>query len=171
MEARLDGYLVEKYPKIFINRYSSIKYSAMGFGFEHDDGWFWLLDQLCSSIQCYIDNQNEYQKEESLKISQVVADQVKEKFGLLNFYYSGGDDTIYGMVRLTENMSGSICERCGTTDHVGKTISGWIYTICKNCYDKDEQISRYQWEENKNSIFIPSKELRKIKIDKINSED
>lgn len=170
MEARLDGYLVEKYPKIFINRYESIKNSLMGFGFEHEDGWFWLLDQLCSSIQFYIDSHNEYQKDESKKISQVVADQVKEKFGMLCFYYSGGDDIIRGMVKLAVEMSGSICEKCGTTEHVGKT-SVWIFTICKDCYDKDEHISRHQWKENESSIFIPSKELRKIKIDKINSED
>ena len=55
MQEKLDNYLVEKYPKIFINRYKGPMESCLYFGFEHSDGWFWLLDQLCNSIQSYID--------------------------------------------------------------------------------------------------------------------
>ena len=76
MQKKLDDYLVSKYPKIFINRYGDMKETAMIWGFEHGDGWFWLLDQLCNSIQEYIDTNNKYNKEEK-KISQVVASQVK----------------------------------------------------------------------------------------------
>ena len=28
----------------------------MCWGFAHDDGWFWILDNMCESIQSYIDN-------------------------------------------------------------------------------------------------------------------
>lgn len=170
MKKELDSYLVEKYPKIFINRYGDMKETAMVWGFEHGDGWFWLLDQLCDSIQNYIDNNNNWKKSDEEKIPQVVATQVKEKFGTLSFYYNGGDSYTDGMVRMAENMSANICEFCGSTEDVGKT-QGWISTICKPCYDNSsERISNRVWKENKNSIPTEiTKELRKIKLDKLNN--
>lgn len=62
-------------------------------------------------------------------VEQVVAEQVKEKFGQLRFYYSGGDDVVHGMVRLAESLSGSLCEECGG---VGRTVGKrWLRTLCK----------------------------------------
>lgn len=59
---------------------------------------------------------------------QVIMTQVKEKFGTLSFYYTGGDDIIDGMVRLAESMSARVCEVCGAP---GKSRnSGWIQTLC-----------------------------------------
>jgi hypothetical protein len=64
-------------------------------------------------------------------IPQVTLDQVKEKFGTLRFYYSGGDDEISGMVRMAESMSGVMCEECSAP---AKTHGpGWIRTICEPC--------------------------------------
>ena len=59
---------------------------------------------------------------------QVVAIQVKEKFGTLRFYYSGGDEYIHGVVSMAESMSGCTCEECGDSGirHGG----GWIQTLC-----------------------------------------
>jgi hypothetical protein len=170
MQKKLDDYLVTKYPKIFIDRYKPPTESCLYFGFEHGDGWFWLLDQLCDSIQNYIDNNNNWKKSDEEKIPQVVATQVKEKFGTLSFYYNGGDSYTDGMVRMAENMSANICEFCGSTEDVGKT-QGWISTICKPCYDNSsERISNRVWKENKNNIPTEiTKELRKIKLDKLNN--
>ncbi|CAB4129879.1 hypothetical protein UFOVP116_159 [uncultured Caudovirales phage] len=59
---------------------------------------------------------------------QVTVDQVKEKFGTLSFYYTGGDKHISGMVRMAEGMSGVTCEECGAP---GTTKGrGWISTLC-----------------------------------------
>lgn len=59
---------------------------------------------------------------------QVVADQVKEKFGTLRFYYHGGDSKVDGMVRMAESMSAVSCETCGSP---GKLRSGgWLQTLC-----------------------------------------
>lgn len=171
MNPKLDIYLVEKYPKIFVNRYGDMKETAMCWGFEHNDGWFWILDNLCYSIQSYIDNNNKY-REEDKKISQVVATQVKEKFGTLNFYYTGGDAYIDGMVDLAETLSANTCEFCGSMENVGST-QGWISIICKDCYDNSrENISNRTWKENK--LSPPSEvlvELRKIKLDKLNKAE
>lgn len=74
-------------------------------------------------------------------------DQIKEKYGGLRFYYSGGTEAISGMVYLAESLSYSICETCGTTKNVGST-SGWIYTICKTCWNKNEGAKNLEWHKN-----------------------
>lgn len=126
MNKELDEKLVNKYSKIFKNRHESMVNTCMCWGFECDDGWYWLIDNLCENIQLYIDNN------EHLNIDQVVATQVKEKFGGLRFYYTGGDKKIDGMVNQVENMSYNICEKCGSFDDVTQT-KGWIKSLCKNC--------------------------------------
>ena len=60
---------------------------------------------------------------------QVTLDQVKEKFGTLRFYYSGGDEYISGLVSMAESMSGVTCETCGKPGT--RTRGGWIKTACK----------------------------------------
>jgi hypothetical protein len=61
-------------------------------------------------------------------VPQVTLDQVKEKFGTLRFYYSGGDDYISGLVSMAESMSGVTCEECGKPGT--QTSGGWIKTVC-----------------------------------------
>jgi hypothetical protein len=62
-------------------------------------------------------------------IAQVTLDQVKEKFGTLRFYYTGGDEYISGLVSMAESMSGVTCETCCNP---GKSLGrGWITTLCK----------------------------------------
>ena len=56
MKQELDDKLVKKYPKIFKDRYGDMKFTAMVWGLECEDGWFWIIDNLCSCIQSYIDN-------------------------------------------------------------------------------------------------------------------
>lgn len=80
-------------------------------------------------------------------VPQVVADQVKEKFGTLRFYYSGGDDYIDGMVRLAESMSGSTCEGCGIPSKV-ESRDGWMSNLCPVCRDLREQERTKLMKEN-----------------------
>ena len=129
MKKKLDEYLVKKYPKIFQDRNGDLKTTAMCWGFDCGDGWFWLINQLCQSIQTYLDNNPH------LQIPQVIATQVKEKFGGLCFYVNGGDKIIEGMIHLAENMSFNICEKCGSTEDVSQT-QRWVYTRCKTCMEE-----------------------------------
>lgn len=62
-------------------------------------------------------------------VPQVVAEQVKEKFGGLRYYYSGGDATIDGMVQMAELLSNRTCEVCGDSA-VNKNTAGWGGTRC-----------------------------------------
>jgi hypothetical protein len=188
MREELDKALCEKYPKIFRDRHGDMMTTAMCWGFP-GDGWYNILDRLCSNIQWHIDQvieRNErnreylemvaaaragdfslfdqhfhyvkdmpkalekYRKEvleevipewrqPDPEIPQVVATQVKEKFGTLRFYYEGGDDYIQGLVDMAESMSAVTCEECGVP---GKQRGGgWILTSC----DKHA-------EENKNHL-------------------
>lgn len=171
MREELDKLLVEKYPKIFVNRYAPMTETCMCWGFSCGDGWYNIIDQLCNNIQHHIDwsvknNQwdqkynsmvskamagditdlEDYFKgyinaekrmqeilekgliEARLVIPQVVADQVKEKFGTLRFYISGGDEYIHGLVSMAESMSAVTCEECGSPGH--RRDGGWIRTLC-----------------------------------------
>jgi hypothetical protein len=132
MREELDSYLCQTYPKLFVNRNKHMTETCMFWGFECGDGWFSILNMLCQNIQHHIDWQNK--KEQT--VEQVVVDQVKEKFGTLRFYYTGGDDHIRGLVRMAESMSGVTCEDCGNPGQTGG--EGWIRTICAPCEDKRE---------------------------------
>lgn len=132
MNNQLEKQLFEKYPKIFAGKNMPIIKNLMSFGCECDDGWYWLIDNLCNTIQQYIDNNKH------LNVSQVIATQVKEKYGGLRFYCQGGDETIDGMIWFAENLSFNICEICGNTKEVKQT-EGWIKTLCINCYNQQNK--------------------------------
>jgi hypothetical protein len=133
MTNELDEKLCAKYPKIFVDRHGDMRSTAMCWGIECGDGWYWLIDNLCQTIQSYLDNNKH------LGISQVIAVQVKEKYGTLRFYYSGGDETVGGMVWFAEHLSGRICESCGSAKDVAKTQGGWIQTLCGVCRQEEEK--------------------------------
>lgn len=148
MRDELDRQLCDKYPKIFANRHSPMTETAMCWGFTCGDGWYNIIDQLCANIQSHIDWKNG-QRERLLKdnphnieipdaVPQVVAAQVKEKFGTLRFYYSGGDETIRGMDRMAESMSAVTCEECGAPGHLRGR--GWLYTAC-DAHTKEQDIN------------------------------
>ena len=132
MKEELDKKLCEKYPKIFKNRNGSMQETCMDWGFSHDDGWYDIIDSLCASIQNHINNKRyqfrEMSQEDFDEEHQVVAAQVKEKFGGLRFYVDGGDDWVYGAISMAESMSYRTCEVCGAP---GVTRGeGWIRTTC-----------------------------------------
>ncbi len=171
MSPNLDEALTVKYPKIFRNRYGSMRETCMCWGFEHGDGWYNIIDKMCANIQHHIDHSRKQRvdalmynralsraingdystynrlkswqqkwinealedPEPQLKIvpnacPQVVAMQVKEKFGTLRFYYSGGDDFVRGVAYMAESMSAVTCETCGAPGSARG--GGWIRTMC-----------------------------------------
>lgn len=128
MRADLDKALCEKYPKIFVNRNEDCTKTAMCWGFP-GDGWYEILDTLCGTIQDYCDNVKHYKDGELVPVCpQVVAVQVKEKFGTLRFYFDGGDEMVHGMVAMAEYMSKHTCEKCGKPGKLRP--GGWVRTLC-----------------------------------------
>ena len=165
MRQELDALLCERYPKMMVNRNKPMTETCMCWGFECGNGWFNILDQLMGNIQNHID-WKEKQRDWVIKsnstaapedvrpvpdaIPQVTLDQVKEKFGTLRFYYTGGDDVIDGMVRMAESMSGCTCELCGNPGK--RQGGGWIKTICYPCQVKrdEERAQFYKRNEETN---------------------
>lgn len=168
MRPELDNYLVKKYPDIFSGRFESPQSNLMCFGFSCGDGWFHLIDNACALIvgrqkmiqdnnrtnsewlkQCqngeFISNfvQEQFKSgklEEVQPIPDFKATQIKEKYGTLRFYYSGGDSYIDGVVSMAEAMSSNICEKCGAR---GILRGGsWVHTSCdehKNSHELTEE--------------------------------
>jgi hypothetical protein len=143
MKEEFDKLLCEKYPKIFRDRHAPMTETCMCWGFECGDGWYQILNSLCGNIQSYIDWNNKSAVagyKDFQPVEQVVAVQVKEKFGGLRFYYDGGDRHIAGMVRMAESWADNICEVCGNpgTSRGG----GWIKTLCDE--HEAERQARYK---------------------------
>lgn len=61
--------------------------------------------------------------------------QIKEKFGGLRVYYSGGDDETDGMVGLAERLSFYICECDGKPGELMRR-GYWYKTVCPECASK-----------------------------------
>lgn len=111
----------KSYPKMFANKYG---------GFAVGKGWYPILEVLCANIQQHIEWANEQREKfgRGEGCPQVIVEQIKEKFGGLRFYYQGGDEQIYGMVRMAEAWAGTACEECGG---IGKRRGGgWVRTLC-----------------------------------------
>jgi hypothetical protein len=69
---------------------------------------------------------------------QVIATQIKEKFGTLRFYYWGGDDYCRGVESMAESMSAVTCEVCGSPGKLRN--GGWVQTLC----DEHAKETRYE---------------------------
>lgn len=119
-----DTELFSKYPKIFSQVGGSPRETCMAFGCDCGDGWFQLLDELCAAIQARCD----------AGAPQLVAEQVKEKFGGLRFYYYGGDEECEKLIDAAESKSEETCESCGEKGELRG--GGWIYCACNACEAK-----------------------------------
>lgn len=124
--------LMKKYKKLFVRKKLPITESCMGWGIECGEGWLWILDLLCGSIQNYIDNSIL----NGSKPKQVEFSQVKEKFGALRVYCVYSDEHVDAMIDFAEYISGKTCEKCGTMENVKRRDMGWITTLCKECHKK-----------------------------------
>lgn len=117
MSPELERKLIEQYPAQFTGTGKPPGESNMAFGLECDDGWYPIIEEVCAII----DDQGE----------PVVWTQIKEKYGGLRMYGTGGSELVDGVVHMAESMSYRTCERCGNP---GKpNDAGWIVTLCETC--------------------------------------
>ncbi len=77
MREELELKLVKKYPIIFKDYKGDMRETCMAWGIATGDGWYDIINDLCQTITKIIGK----------KDFKVIADQVKEKFGGLRFYY------------------------------------------------------------------------------------
>jgi hypothetical protein len=129
MKKELEKKLVEKYPKILTDYGGNPMETCMAWGIECDDGWYNLLDKCLGKIQHLCDLVS-YKGEEY----QIVASQIKEKYGTLRFYYSGtssdriADDIVDDIITEAENESARVCENTGADGTVCRRGS-WYRTL------------------------------------------
>jgi len=123
MNEKNTKYLLKKYPKLYAQYYLPPQQTCMCWGFAFSDGWFKLIDNLSRRIT-KLDTTGTVQ-----------AEQVKEKFGGLRFYYGGRVMTkdvaekIRHLVDEAEEKSFHLCEECGKKGEIRNDI-GWYRTLC-----------------------------------------
>lgn len=159
MRKELDDKLCAHYPEIFRDRRADASSTAMCWGFDCGDGWYSLIDGLCSALMSPVYNArsllkyyetapadtNYYTEEQwaalkeqtRAKLAEVaarvpVATQVKEKYGTLRFYVKGASDEQYAMITLAEHLSAKVCETCGSMN-ARQWGHSWITTMCQPC--------------------------------------
>lgn len=139
--------LYEKYPVLFENRTKSPMESCMAFGVECGEGWYDILNSICFLVDQHernIDGQTKYKKKKNpdyvSDYHPVKFDQIKEKFGGLRVYFSGGDEYVRGLISLAEAWSYKTCENCGERGTPNK--KGWIIVLCEGCrknHDRNQE--------------------------------
>jgi hypothetical protein len=133
MKEELEIQLVSKYPDILRDYKGDKMVTCMHWGMECQEGWYDLLDRLMNKLNFI-----------SIRLGvQVVANQIKEKFGTLRFYYTviikdenTVDDTTFDIVSdivsSAERQSENTCESCGKHGELC-TNGGWLKTCCPEC--------------------------------------
>lgn len=101
--------LLAKYPLIF----SHVRCLECG------PGWFPIIDELCHKIQMLVN---------SGMMSQIVATQVKEKFGGLRFYCMAHNPVVDDLILDAEEKCSKICEVCGEPGTL--ETDGWLRVTC-----------------------------------------
>jgi len=102
----------QRFPKIFANYRNGMP----------NRGWQRIIEHGCAQIQEYCDEHPE--------VEQVVAQQVKEKFGSLRFYATGGDANTRIFIGVMEDLCDVTCEFCGAPGTASNAATGWIKTTC-----------------------------------------
>lgn len=126
MTPDLDRLLCARYPQIFARRNWPMDKSCMHWGFP-GNGWFDLLDALCERLQFWTERRH---------APQVIAEQAKEKLGLLEVYINpvNRDDHITGeqkgMIRMASAMSERTCECCGHPGWLRDDDDTWYRVRC-----------------------------------------
>lgn len=127
--------VMDRHPKIFRERNMSPQETCMCWGLEVGEGWLPVIDQGCRAMETV----------ERLYGVSVIAQQVKQKFGGLRFYYLLDSDLpdekaskmVRRIVRAMENECSETCERCGEKPATTKGSKGWIVCLCDECRNRN----------------------------------
>jgi len=162
MKEELQLKLVEKYPKILKDFRGDPMSTCMAWGFECDDGWYDLLDKCMDKMQYFCDLCF-YKGGQT----QVVANQIKEKYGTLRFYVSvyGANeienDIIDDIVSEAERKSSHTCEVTGEEYAEPCKRGGWYKTLC---YKQARELGYVACSEETEKYW-KSKDEKKLGLD------
>jgi len=136
-------------------RWPDLFQKSRDFEYIIGDGWYDIVDVLCSFISHRVENAKQRLKyaqenpnakfnEPLVDLEKEVADaidelpsidQVKEKFGTLRFYVSSATPEVYNYIEFAEAMSSKTCEVCGSPGF--SRTGGWIKVLC-NKHSKEQ---------------------------------
>lgn len=153
MKQELQNKLYEKYPVLFYERNLDMTQTAMCWGICCGDGWYNILDTLCSLIKNEVERPYQYierynkilsnpdleehmksfyidqiKKEKENIIQPIKVTQVKEKFGTLRFYTNYYNEKIANFITFAEAISEITCEICGAPGTIND--GGWLKVRC-----------------------------------------
>ena len=151
MKQELQDKLKAQYPELLRNLDGDVTAAPLSmWGIECPNGWYHLLDMLCRTVSREVARINKEHPELELKVA---AEQIKEKFGTLRFYYSQDLRSdhefqelapdlkakvdrstllIRGAVSFAEDLSEKVCVGCGIlTDN--RSSAGFPYAQCVRC--------------------------------------
>lgn len=151
MKEELQLELVKKYPKILKNFRGDPMQTCMAWGIDVGDGWHGLLDQCMEKLQYFCDICSSHGNE-----VQVLADQIKEKYGGLRFYVSvyGAntieDNIVDDIISEAERKAANTCEATGENGSLCKR-GGWYRTLCyeqarKEGYEACNEQTEKHWK-------------------------
>lgn len=127
MTKSLELKLMGRFPKLLVDMYGSPRETCMAYGIACDDGWYDLIYNLCEELQGWSDVYG----------SQIVATQIKEKFGGLRFYVKIDGEAkenvwreVNTIISKYEDLSLETCELTGGYGEMCKR--GFLMkTLCK----------------------------------------
>lgn len=121
MSPDLDQALCTRYPRIFANRQADPLTTCMTRGFECGDGWYALIDALCSALQHETDQ---------CGAPQIVAQQVKEKFGTLRVYVERASEKQRELIKHAGTDSAAVCEISERSASGQPCVEdGWLHSV------------------------------------------
>jgi hypothetical protein len=141
MKSELELELVKKYPKILRDYGGDPMQTCLSFGIETESGWYNLIDKCMEKLQYFCDICSKNGED-----VQVFANQVKEKYSSLRFYYSGEGgtkiewDIIDDIINQAEAESARTCEVTGNHGEPCKR-GGWYRTLCYEQARKDGYVA------------------------------
>ena len=125
-----NGYsgFMERFPILFQNKDKPMTETCMCWGIECPKGWYNILEQLCTEL--------EYSNMESVAKwgMAIVAEQVKEKFGTLRFYFDVRNVDIYGKI---DNEH----QNCKLNDVQSKIVHDHLYMFAQHLINEAERMT------------------------------
>lgn len=119
-------------PQLFGQSPWDLEQNPIRFGFECGPGWFPLIEKtLIKLVRIARDD----------GLDRLRVRQVKEKFGGLRIYLSGGNDRADAAVAAAQLQSLKICDLCGGAVLAPLPQTGWVITRCEPCLAGKAQAS------------------------------
>jgi hypothetical protein len=139
MNQELQQKLFETYPNYF----------GTNFYIECEDGWYDILDTMLYTIKIHENQMNQIKElypDGKTEYIQLYFLQIKEKFGTLRIYATGGNFYTRGVIDMAERMGSRICEFSGNKGKIrnkridpetGETFPAWVKCMSDDVAKKE----------------------------------